>query len=99
MAAVVHQGGSGTIGFGFRSGVPSIIIPFGFDQFFWGKRAEQLGVGPGPIPFRDRSAERLANAIQRAVSDQKLNRQAKELGDTLRNEDGIGKAVEVIESL
>ncbi len=52
MAAVVHHGGSGTSGMGFRSGVPSIIVPFGFDQFYWGRRAFELGVGPQPLPFR-----------------------------------------------
>lgn len=99
MVAVVHHGGSGTSGSGFRAGVPSIILPFGFDQFYWGKRAAQLGVGPKPIPFEELSAERLAKTIRSAVSDRELIRQASKLGDKLRKENGISRAVEIIESL
>lgn len=99
MAAIVHHGGSGTAGFAFRSGVPSIIVPLGFDQFYWGQRAAELGVGPNPIPFRELSAERLANAIRKAVSGHKIMQQASNLGDKLRNEDGIGRAVAIIEGL
>ena len=32
MAAVVHHGGAGTTGAGFRAGVPSLIAPFAGDQ-------------------------------------------------------------------
>jgi sterol 3beta-glucosyltransferase len=52
MAAVVHHGGSGTTAFGLRAGVPSIVVPFGFDQFYWGNRLFALGVGPQHIPFK-----------------------------------------------
>ncbi len=33
-----------------RAGVPNLVVPFIFDQFFWGKRIAALGVGPKPIP-------------------------------------------------
>ena len=33
VAAVVHHGGAGTSAACFRSGVPSLVTPFGFDQF------------------------------------------------------------------
>jgi sterol 3beta-glucosyltransferase len=55
-----------------------------------------LKSGPKPIPFRELSAERLANAIRRAVSSQELIRQAGELGDKLRKENAISNAVEII---
>ena len=94
MAAVVHHGGSGTSGFGFRSGVPSVIVPFGFDQFYWGARAAEMGVGPRPVSYR-----RLAAAIDAAVSDAGMRRRASELGRLLRAEDGVGRAVEVIQRM
>ena len=50
MSAVVHHGGSGTTGFGFGAGVPTILTPFLFDQFFWGQQVQVLGVGPKPVP-------------------------------------------------
>ncbi|WP_110516095.1 glycosyltransferase [Herpetosiphon llansteffanensis] len=36
MAAIVHHGGAGTTGATLRSGKPSIVVPFSFDQPFWG---------------------------------------------------------------
>ena len=54
---------------------------------------------PKPIPFEELSAERLAKTIRSAVSDQELIRQASKLGDKLRKENGISRAVEIIESL
>jgi UDP:flavonoid glycosyltransferase YjiC (YdhE family) len=99
MAAVVHHGGSGTTGFGFWSGVPSLVMPFGFDQFYWGQRAADLGVGPQPVPFRELSAERLAAAIELAVSDEAMRARAAALGQNLRAENGVRRAVAVIERL
>jgi UDP:flavonoid glycosyltransferase YjiC (YdhE family) len=99
MAAIVHHGGSGTTGFGFWSGVPSLVVPFGFDQFYWGQRAAELGVGPRPVPFRKLSVERLAAAIEAAVSDDAMRARAAALGQKLRAENGVQRAVEIIGQL
>ena len=96
LAAIVHHGGSGTTGAALRAGKPSILVPFLFDQFFWGEHIARLGVGPGPIPFRRLSAEQLAGAIRQAVTDREMQRRATALGERIRAEDGIGKAVELI---
>jgi UDP:flavonoid glycosyltransferase YjiC (YdhE family) len=97
MAAVVHHGGSGTTGTGLSAGVPSIVVPFVFDQFFWGRRIAELGVGPEPVPYGRLSARRLATAIASAVSDGAMRQRAAVLGEQIRAEDGIGNAVRVIE--
>jgi sterol 3beta-glucosyltransferase len=97
MAAVVHHGGSGTTGMGLEAGVPTIVVPFLFDQFFWGRRVAELGVGPQPLSYRALSAERLAAAIDVAVSDTGMRRRATALGARIRAEDGIANAVRVIE--
>ncbi len=99
MAAIVHHGGSGTTGFGFASGVPSIVVPFAFDQIYWGARAAELGVGPKPVPFQKLSSERLAAAIQTALSDPRMRNQAAELGRKIRSENGVAKAVEIIQTI
>lgn|GEM_PF-176245 len=52
MAAVVHHGGAGTTAEGLRAGVPAVVVPFAFDQPFWGARLQALGVGPAPIPLQ-----------------------------------------------
>lgn len=96
MAAVVHHGGAGTTSAGLRAGVPSIIVPFFADQPFWGRRVADLGVGPAPIPRKQLTADRLAQAIRIAVTDQAMRHRAAELGAQIRSEDGIARAVEVI---
>lgn len=99
MAAVVHHGGSGTSGRAFRSGIPSVIVPFVFDQFYWASRAHALGIGPRPVPYRALTAKRLAEAIQQAVSNSEMRRRAADLGARMSREDGLRRAVDVIEGL
>lgn len=96
MAAIVHHGGSGTTGFSFRSGVPSIILPFGFDQYYWRERAVEMGVGPKTAPFRQLTAEGLAANIHSAVLDREMRDRAVFLGQKLSIENGVQRAVEII---
>ena len=95
-AAVVHHGGAGTTAAALRAGVPSVVVPFMADQPFWGRRVQQLGVGPRPVPFRELTAARLADAIQKAVPCPETRRRAAWLGARLREEDGVGRAVEAL---
>jgi sterol 3beta-glucosyltransferase len=97
VAAVVHHGGAGTTAAALQAGVPAIVIPFTSDQPFWGRRVYQLGVGPRPIPRKKLTAEKLAQAIRTATSDQAMRHRATELGERIRAEDGVTRAVEVIE--
>jgi UDP:flavonoid glycosyltransferase YjiC (YdhE family) len=97
MAMIIHHGGSGTTAFGLRAGVPNLIVPFVFDQFFWGERIRALGVGPKPIPHRRLSAERLARAITLAFNDQAMRQQAHRLGQRIQAENGNANALEVIQ--
>jgi UDP:flavonoid glycosyltransferase YjiC (YdhE family) len=99
MAAVVHHGGAGTTAAGLRAGLPSVIVPFRYEQPFWGRRVWELGVGPRPVPRRQLSVERLADAMTAAVSDKEMRRRAQELGDRIRQEDGVARAVEAFEHL
>ncbi len=97
VAAVVHHGGAGTTAAGLRAGVPSIIIPFFGDQPYWGQRVADLGVGPQPIPRQKLTAARLAQAIQSAVTDQAMRQRADNLGSIIQAEDGVARAVAVVE--
>lgn len=99
VAAVVHHGGAGTTSAGLRAGVPSIVVPFFGDQPFCGQRVADLGVGPAPIPRKKLTAERLAGAIQVAVTDKTIHGRAAELGEKIRAEDGVANAVAVVEQM
>jgi sterol 3beta-glucosyltransferase len=96
MAAVVHHGGAGTTAEGLRAGCPSIIVPFAFDQPFWGARIAEMGLGPAPIPKKALTADRLAHAIRSAVSDSRMKQRAGSCGRVLRAENGLERAVAVV---
>ena len=53
-----------------------------------------MGVGPEPIPRKKLSTERLAEAIRVATSDEVMRHRAANLGERVRAEDGVGRAVE-----
>ncbi|MCJ7824637.1 MAG: hypothetical protein MUP44_07050 [Anaerolineales bacterium] len=96
MAAVVHHGGAGTTAAGVRAGIPSVVIPFFADQPYWGWRIHALGVGPKPIMQKKVTAQNLANAITQAVTDKDMQRRAHLLGEKIRAEDGVARAVEIV---
>jgi sterol 3beta-glucosyltransferase len=99
MRAVVHHGGAGTTGAGLRAGIPSIITPFVADQPNWAMRIEALGVGPHPVPFSELTADLLATAIVKATTDTAMQQRASDLGRQIRDEDGIGTAINLFMSL
>jgi UDP:flavonoid glycosyltransferase YjiC (YdhE family) len=96
-AAVVHHGGSGATSAGLRAGVPSIVVAFMADQPFWGRRIFELGCGPQPIRRKDLTVDCLADAVTIALTDQALQERATLLGEQIRAEDGIARAVDLIE--
>jgi UDP:flavonoid glycosyltransferase YjiC (YdhE family) len=97
VAAIVHHGGAGTTGAALRAGTPSIVVPFTMDQPFWGSRVAALGAGPDPIPRSRLTEDRLARALERALTDEAMRARAAELGARIREEDGVGAAVAVLE--
>ena len=92
----MQHGGAGTTAEGLRAGVPNVIVPFLFDQPFWGARVKALGLGPEPIPQKKLTADRLADAIRIAVTDPVMRQRASSCGQGIRAEDGVGNAVKVI---
>ena len=99
VAAVVHHGGAGTTAAGLRAGTPTVVVPFFADQNFWAGRVAALGVGPRPLPLNKLSAGRLAAAILQATADESIREQAALTGRQLRAEDGVQRAVSLLETL
>ena len=97
VAVVVHHGGCGTTAAGLRAGRPTIVCPFFGDQPFWGARIEALGVGPGPIPQKKLSVEKLSAAINQVRSDASIQERAEVIGRQIRSEDGVANACEFID--
>ena len=69
MKAVIHHGGAGTCGEGFRHGIPTMVLPFFGDQFLWASRIEELGVGLSPFPFKKMTTAKLTSSLDKLVND------------------------------
>ncbi|MDH6590336.1 sterol 3beta-glucosyltransferase [Variovorax sp. TBS-050B] len=96
MALMVHHGGSGTTHSAARAGVPSVVVPFAGDQFFWAHRLAQAGVAPEAVAGSRLDADALARGI--AFADRaEVRERAAVLGARMRAEDGLARGVEAIE--
>ena len=87
VAAVVHHGGAGTTAAGIAAGRPTVVVPFFGDQPFWGAMVAKAGAGPDPIPYKELTAEKLANAIREALKPKSLEKAA-ELSAKISKEQG-----------
>ena len=97
VAAMVHHGGAGTTTLVAREGIPSLVVPFGYDQGFWGERLAAFGAGLPPIPISQLTPNRLAEAVNRLVEDQNIRDRALVLGEKIRHESGIANAINIID--
>jgi UDP:flavonoid glycosyltransferase YjiC (YdhE family) len=92
----MHHGGAGTTAEGLRAGVPSIIFPGAADQYFWGKRIARLGAGPRPVSRSDLTPGALAKLFIRAATDRGMRERARLIGEKIRAENGVARAVEAL---
>ena len=91
-AAVCHHGGAGTVAAGLRSGLPTVVVPFFGDQYFWGRIIAEAGAGPAPVPIGELTSETLADAIGLALRPEARAR-ATALGEQVRADLGSEAAV------
>jgi UDP:flavonoid glycosyltransferase YjiC (YdhE family) len=96
-AGLIHHGGFGTTSAGLRAGIPQLVIPHVADQYFWGQRVEQLGVGLPAIMRPKLSVERLVIALQDLAQGAGLRAAAAALGERVRAERGVDNAIRLIE--
>ncbi|WEW60514.1 Sterol 3-beta-glucosyltransferase [Emydomyces testavorans] len=91
--AVAHHGGAGTTGASLRAGVPTIVKPFFGDQFFFGSRVEDLGVG---ISLKKLNVNIFSRALWEATNSERMIVKAKLLGEKIRKENGVEKAIQAL---
>ena len=80
--AAAHHGGAGTTGASLRAGLPTIVKPFFGDQFFFGSRIEDLGVG---ICLKKLNVSLFSRALWEATHSQRMVTKAKLLGEQIRS--------------
>lgn len=99
--AVIHHGGAGTTAAAIRAHVPSIIIPFFFDQWFWADRLNRIGAGPKPLPKRALTFNALESRLETVLAPRnpaalRMKRQLSALGTRINREDGVAAAVDLV---
>ncbi len=100
VTAVIHHGGFGTTAAGLCAGVPSIVIPHIIDQYYWGQRVFEMGVGPRYFSRGHMTVDKLARSIEQAISDVSMRAKSGALGAAIRaDEDGVSEAVRLVEAL
>lgn len=80
--AAAHHGGAGTTGASLRAGVPTIVKPFFGDQFFFGGRVEDLGVG---VCMKKLNVSVFSRALWEATHSERMIVKARNLGVQIRS--------------
>jgi sterol 3beta-glucosyltransferase len=93
VCAIVHHAGCGTTAYAARTGIPSVPLPAGDDQFFWAKCITASGIGTSAILPNQVSTDRLAAAIQTATSDRQMQFRANALSKYIQAEHGVKQAI------
>jgi sterol 3beta-glucosyltransferase len=94
---VIHHGGAGTTHSASRAGVPSVVVPFAADQYFWADRLNVVGVA-ACVSGNALNAATLARSIEYAESAE-VRCRASALGAKMSTENGIATAISVIEQI
>ncbi len=97
-AAVVHHGGIGTCGEALRFGVPSLVIPFGFDQP--DNAARLTRIGAGKVLARHRfSQRRLSDGLGQLLDSAAIRVRVRELAKQIRPVQEMKGSIDALESL
>ncbi|CAK4032545.1 glycosyltransferase family 1 [Lecanosticta acicola] len=84
--AVVHHGGAGTTAIGLKCAKPTMIVPFFGDQAFWAARVAEAKAGAHQvIPWRQMTAEKLAEGIKQCLTDE-AQRNVQKMADGMAKE-------------
>ena len=87
VAAVVHQAGAGITAACLRAGAPGIPLPLHTDQFFWARRAHELGAAVTPLTDKRVNRDVLKSRVEEAISNSDYRRRAAEIGARLDDGD------------
>lgn len=89
---VVHHGGAGTTHAALLSECPSIVIAYAWDQFYWGRELDRLGVSAGMLKRKYLDAIQLAGAMRRLLCDPEFKQNAVNVKRSMKREKGLQKA-------
>jgi rhamnosyltransferase subunit B len=96
--AVVHHGGVGTTSQALLAGVPTLIVPFAFDQSDNADHARRLGTSR-TLYRKNYVAQRVANELNELLRHPAYARNALEVRQHLQRENGPARAADIIEEV
>ena len=95
MAGIIHPGGSGTTHTSAKAGIPQFILPQLVDQYYWGHRIHQLGMGPKPMDPKRIMTSDLARAFRELTNDV-FRKNTSEFAERMKYEDVVESALYII---
>ena len=99
--AVINHGGIGTIAACLIAGKPffscPVLYPVG-DQHFWASIGYKKGVALKPVALKSMTEELLIRKAKRLLATETLYLKSMELSKKIRSENGVEKAIELIEA-
>jgi UDP:flavonoid glycosyltransferase YjiC (YdhE family) len=97
-AAIVHHGGIGTTGLAMRAGRPMLVMPCAWDQPDHAARVARLGIAR-LISRRRYAPARVAAELRRLLDDPSYAERASQIGEQVRQENGVEAACDALELL
>ena len=93
---MIHHGGVGTTAQGLRAGIPTLIVPFAFDQPDNAARAEKLGTSR-TLHRSKYKRDNVTRELDKLLNTPQYALRAKAVGEQLRKERGAARACDLIE--
>lgn len=95
--AVVHAGGIGTCAEALRAGLPSVVIPFSFDQPDNAARLRRLGVAE-ILPRHAITDRNLAAKLQRLLETPAATTAARQVASMIHPQEALNRALDKMEN-
>jgi UDP:flavonoid glycosyltransferase YjiC (YdhE family) len=95
---MVHHGGVGTTSQGLRAGVPTLIVPFAFDQPDNAAHAEKLGTSR-TLPRSKYTSARIARELEILLGNPEFASKARAAAQQLQEENGAAVACDLLEAV
>lgn len=97
VAGVVHHGGAGTTTAAALAGVPQLIVPAIFDQYYWANRIKELEIGMVCRSAFNISVDSLVGAIRELITPLRVEN-AKQLAEQMTS-DGAEQTAKLIDTI
>ena len=96
---IVHHGGAGSTQAAVLAGKPAVVVAHGFDQPYWANAIHIAGISGKPLTRHGLNSRELAKATSEVLDSPDLFEKAAAIGKQLKSEDGVDRAVEIINQI